>query len=223
MTKILTTLLASAAILSGQGIPATSLQRIGGGGGARTTTAKAVEAVPYPIKGIPQESEKFKAIFREVAAAELQNNQKGKSYITILQTIAPGKFLAEITGDKTIALDLPGATHADDTRFSLVLENSGELYRFTTVLGALRTVETYREATPANPLTTEQFLTNLQSGKTYFLPKQYPDATCKTCNGFGKTPNKGTQLRTGDAKAPCPDCDGKGKTPVWKTLHITWE
>jgi hypothetical protein len=137
------------------------LTRVGGGGG------ESIPTVRYPMKGVNPDSAKFNAIFADVSLVAA-NQRSSETFLTIIQTLSPGFFLAE-TGGKIISVELPGRSLADQTEITLQIENSGRLHKYTNTLGALSTVAVYKITNPQEKFTRARFLASLQGGKTYTI------------------------------------------------------
>ncbi len=146
--------------------------------------------------------------------------------ITIVQTAGPGEFLATFpdNSEYLFLLRTPKKKYADGSNISVYTEKTGELYKYTTVLGALKTIDVLKvvdgPATPTFP-SPEQLFANIKDGINYPVDKTSAPAACKTCNGSGRVAvTKGS--RFGDGKIECIACKGKGKTAAIQPIIVKW-
>jgi hypothetical protein len=140
-----------------------SLSRVGGGGGSVSIPTERLA-----MKSVSPESAQFRAIFADVSVLVSKQRQLD-SIVTIRQTLSPEFFLAEINGDKSIAIRIPGRTLADDAELTLKVENTGTVHRYTDVLGAVRTVPIYKITNSAERFTHAKFIALLRAGETFSL------------------------------------------------------
>jgi len=191
----------------------------------RPITSK--EVIRYPLKDVPIESEKFQKIFALAAEQEAKKKTLGRRSFRVSQSLAPGQHLGYWgSSTKQVLLLIPnGPLIADDSVISVPSASpTGELKQFTTVLGAVSTVEIHKADTEQQerPFDAIEFREKLMTGVTYQVKIQLPPKTCTHCNGFGKITDT-SRNRSKDGKAPCPDCKGSGKQIITQPYEICWE
>lgn len=143
----------------------------------------------------------------------------GSRSVTILQTVSNGFYLARISAGtryaEECAVRIPGAPLADGRRLHLQMERADGLYRYTSVLGAVKNVEVY-ESEPVLPAATDgQILEAFRAG-TRFSALLPVDVPCSRCSASGRVEEK---KGTFTLRIPCPACGGK-KAVQWHGVAV---
>lgn len=182
----------------------------------------ADDARDYPVRDIPIESDKFRAIFATVSAAEMALNfQKlGQSIkLKLVQNIAKQKYLAEL-GDQLIAVDLQdGRKFADDTWIGVNIQDTGEIYEYIAVLGNKKSVRLYREVKAPPLLTIEEFVTRLKKGESFIIEITAPKIPCRICEGTGVVTDNSSN---GGRKFRCTTCNGTSGSQSSAHYRVLW-
>lgn len=179
---------------------------------------RSEEAIDYPIRGIDPASDKFSKVYSEVTfALEMAKaKSRARSRVKVIQNIAEGAYLVSI-GKKNYVMMRHGGILTDDTELDLVVTDTGEVYQYTSVLGAKKTVGIIKEAEDSL-MSREEFISRLKAGESFTLPLKVGERGCKKCYGRGKT---GGGL-SGPPARVCTICDGGKKIPITKTFRIQW-
>ncbi len=150
---------------------------------------------------------------------------EGTSYLAMMRTPqqlagsvarAMGTTFVPAGEWSTVRLDLPPGSSrlADGEKMLKSVEDTGQLFEYTTALGANATVKVFRLAgTSADlqQLTKDQFLERLKAGKTWTVTVPQVTSRCSFC--------RGAKFVSG---APCPQCKGVGGEFVERIVNITW-
>lgn len=177
----------------------------------------------YPVRGIPIESDKFRAIFASVSAAEMASKLKQigpYTNVQLVQNIGGQKYLAQL-GEERIAVDLLEGhkKYADDTRIEVRIEDTGKIYEYIAILGNKKSVRLYREEKVPAVMTIEDFVARLKKGESFLIEIAGPKVLCRVCGGTGKvTDNSSKESR----KIRCDTCDGAGGSHSSAQYRVLW-
>lgn len=179
----------------------------------------------YPVRGIPIESDKFRAIFASVSAAEMASKlpQIGPpTRLQLVQNIAGQKYLAQL-GGQLIAIELLEShnKYADDTRIEVRIEDTGKIYEYIAILGNKKSVRLYREQEQKAPpiMTIQDFVARLKKGESFIIQIDGRKIPCRVCGGTGKvTDNSSKESR----KILCDTCDGSGGSHSSAQYRVLW-
>ena len=137
----------------------------------------------------------------------------------ILQHIEGSRYLASGThyNADTFAIDIEGRQYPDNTVLNLLLEHTGQLYSYTSVLGAKRTVRVMQVAYEPDllPIKYEEFVASIKDGHTFDALIEHP-IPCPTCKSTGFV-NKDDNKKRIAVREFCPTCKGK-KTIIREIL-----
>jgi hypothetical protein len=116
----------------------------------------------------------------------------------------------------TIRLDLPPGSSriADGEKMVKSIEDTGQLFEYTTPLGANATVKVFRLAGMSEEfrqLTKSEFLERLKAGKSWTVSVPQITKLCGFC--------RGAKVLSG---APCPQCKGDGGDIIERIVNIMW-
>ena len=178
------------------------------------SSAVAADApIKYPIRNIPQESEKFFNIYKTVADYLLQKENAKHQTVTvkILQTIEPGFYRIKV-GETNYVAKIPGKPKADDTTVEMRLVDTDEVYQYTTVLGAKATIKVVAVPPAPERITPAELIAALKSGKEFLIPIGTQVERCSACAGFGGNALSGK----------CRKCSGRGQWKVPQFYSIKW-
>lgn len=182
----------------------------------RVWAADPTEPTPYPVRDIPQDSEKFEKIYEVVATQRLEAEMAAlKTHeVEILQTISPGRYRVRI-GETSYAMEIPiGRTLADGEKVRLPALESDEVYQYTTVFGATATIKVAVVPELPKRMTKQTFLRRLAAGETFEIAMNSEKVRCVVCGGFGYVSSV--------TKERCRRCYGEGIFEFPKRFLVMW-
>jgi hypothetical protein len=177
----------------------------------------------YPVRDIPVESDKFRAIFASVSASEMASKLRQlapHTRLQLVQNIAEQKYLAQL-GGQIIAIELLEGhkKYADDTRIEVRIEDTGKIYEYIAVLGDKKSVHLYREQNAPPIMTIQDFVARLKKGESFIIQIDGRKIPCRVCGGTGKvTDNSSKESR----KILCDTCDGSGGSHSSAQYRVLW-
>jgi hypothetical protein len=190
-----------------------------------SSLASPAVAEDYPMWEIPLEDPRWEKILLVVNSAILDAADRAKKeaperWVKILQHINESSYLAQIkpTGGEweTVRLELPENMRilADGETFNSPLELTGQMFQYTTALGAKATVKVCQipgTGTAFRKMNMEQFVSRLKAGETWEIVMDQVTTPCRFCRGAAIV-NGGS----------CRQCDGKGGQTIQRNLKVCW-
>lgn len=208
--------------------------RFGGytGGGAskpKYGAAAARASVKNPIRAVvtPEQFEKValeavvkdqnERAFYEEYSDGFRRGTRGISYVRVQQRISKGFFLCT-HGDDFIALDTPGDDSLlDDREYTLQAHETGKVYDYITVLGAMKRVPVYEIP---EPIEAADVMARFRRGEVFTLPLEAPfEEECQACGGTGWQLTQMGGKNSGTRNTICKTCGAK-KTVKGKVSQL---
>jgi DnaJ-class molecular chaperone len=178
-----------------------------GGGGSSNKKKPFV----YQVSKGGKDKKLLMSVFHAVQAIELKGEDE-EVRLLVTQKIAPKELLVKYRGSSYWLYTDETYNIVDDEVLKLKVTITNETKKYTTVLGASKTIRVMREAklTPFLTFTQKDFVRRLKKGDSWVL-KQFQEKSCANCFGNGK-------LSALKNYAKCPDCRGEGSTVIDYTV-----
>lgn len=171
-------------------------------------------AKPYPVREIPTDSKRFDQIYETVATQELAAAMPKSIPLKIMQSVKASYYLVTVE-DSILGLSVPEDTRTlvDDETVQLPVRYTGEVFQYTSVLGATKTVREIEVAPIPKKITKAEFILALQNGSKFTIQKGEAKDNCSACGGFG-----GSTLN----KTTCRNCSGRGHFMRKLYFDVIW-
>ncbi len=164
----------------------------------------------YPMRNIPKDDPRFQSVLQSLNS---QRNHGNKEVITIIQHSSGSDYLARIGESPSIVLlkNVEGKW-ADNDQFQGTASPTGDLYEYSNVLGAKRTVRVF---TMLREITPDELILRLKNGETFSINKGMTNVPCTTCEGRKTATINGK-------KTYCRTCSGQGVATVPQRVNVLW-
>lgn len=165
--------------------------------------SKPIEIKELSIRGVAEDSPLFSNVFAKVYQQDIPVQTLVR--VNVVQSVGVGVTLAMLEEGLDIVMVL-GDTQkrADGDAFYAILQDTGRIQDYTTVLGAKKSVHVYNVK---HPITREGMIAMLKAGGTYDISLGDVAVTCGECGG---------------KPVPCKMCNDTGKLMAPQTTHIKW-
>ncbi len=184
----------------------------------------AEEPKDYPVRAIPIESEKFRAIFATVAAEQRAAIERAreKMRVKIVQNIENQRYLARL-GEQLIAVDFASDRKvADDTWLEAQIEDTGKIYEYLAVLGNKKSVHLYREMQEPHMMSVTEFVERLKKGESFLVRIAGKQKSCGVCKGTGNIGETSSTNGKSRSESRCMNCSGSGWIYPSSLFRVLW-
>lgn len=180
----------------------------------------ASDVLPYPMRDIPIESDKFRKVLLHVNATALHffrvQNEPNTLDLIVVQNLKDDRYLCRVE-ERVILLigyDSPKAI-ADGDTISVPVTATNETYEYQTTAGSMKTVHILKAVEDPPILSPEEFVEKLKSGERFLFTTAQRNTACYQCRGTGKG-----NMRNG--RVLCDRCEGRGilDDPIF--FHAVW-
>lgn len=147
------------------------------------------------------------------------------SRIRIIQHFEGQRYLAQygVTSSSMFVIDLAGGPYADDTTLRVRIEDTGQVYSYTSVLGAKNTVRVMQSVPEPSlrPISYEDFVKAVKDGSSFEVLRNM-NLPCPECQASGFVKVNDRDGRLGVRKI-CPVCKSRKKIERCVLCRIAFE